>query len=120
LPNISDLEAPIGDEAKARVIEHFGGDKRQQEGLLTAEQLIKDWRVLKKPAQTGGSQRSYALVGKRKLIFRKETLCSGTLADLERALLDHAFDFIYNCLQEEEGVNGLEVIQVDDILPVIF
>jgi hypothetical protein len=37
---------------------------------------------------------------------------------MERALLDYAFEFIYGQLQKEDCINGIQLMEVDDILPV--
>lgn len=37
---------------------------------------------------------------------------------MQRALLDHAFEFLYARLRQEPGIGRLELLEVDDILPV--
>nr|CAD2142580.1 unnamed protein product [Meloidogyne enterolobii] len=86
-----------------KIVEHFGGLKREDNWIKTAEKFVENWAVLRWPRHGCGG-RSYALIG--------------TLADMERALLDYALNFVWKQLQLDDNVKNVEMVNVDDILPV--
>uniref|UniRef100_A0A914GYB1 serine--tRNA ligase n=1 Tax=Globodera rostochiensis TaxID=31243 RepID=A0A914GYB1_GLORO len=109
LPNISDPEAPVGDASAARCVALVGpempsgGDSKAT--AYAAEAMVSGWHSLRYP-RAGSGGRSYALFG--------------PLALIEQSLMDHAFDFLYEQLRLEEGkgIARVELVNVDDILPV--
>nr|CAD2148329.1 unnamed protein product [Meloidogyne enterolobii] len=86
-----------------KIVEHFGGLKREEDCIKTAEKFVENWSVLRWPRHGCGG-RSYALIG--------------TLADIERALLDYALNFVWKQLQLDDNVKNVEMVNVEDILPV--
>nr|CAD2179022.1 unnamed protein product [Meloidogyne enterolobii] len=86
-----------------KIVEHFGGLKREERWIVPAEKFVENWAVLRWPRHGCGG-RSYALIG--------------TLADMERALLDYAFNFVWKQLQLDDNVKNVEMVNVEDILPV--
>uniref|UniRef100_A0A915LGW2 serine--tRNA ligase n=1 Tax=Meloidogyne javanica TaxID=6303 RepID=A0A915LGW2_MELJA len=86
-----------------KIVEHFGGLKRNENFIKPAEKFVENWGVIRWPRHGCGG-RSYALIG--------------TLADIERALLDYAFDFVWKQLQLDDNVKNVEIVNVEDILPV--
>ncbi|CAK5082187.1 unnamed protein product [Meloidogyne enterolobii] len=86
-----------------KIVEHFGGLKREESYIKPAEKFVENWSVLRWPRHGCGG-RSYALIG--------------TLADIERAVLDYAFNFVWKQLQLDDNVKNVEMVNVEDILPV--
>ncbi|KAF7633878.1 AA_TRNA_LIGASE_II domain-containing protein [Meloidogyne graminicola] len=86
-----------------KIIEYFGGFKREERWLKSAEKLVDGWGVLRWPRHSSG-RRNYALIG--------------VLCDLERALLDYANNFIHNKLRLDANIKNIELFHVEDILPI--
>ncbi|KAL3113919.1 hypothetical protein niasHT_017869 [Heterodera trifolii] len=107
LPNITSPGAPIGDASAARCVAEFGPSVAvgPTDGTVyPAEEVVSKWHSLRFP-RAGSGGRSYAFIG--------------SLSNIERALLDYSLDFLYERLQhDEQGVASVELVDVDDILPL--
>ncbi|CAP22951.2 Protein CBR-SARS-2 [Caenorhabditis briggsae] len=75
IPNMTQDGVPQGSEENAKKVSEWG-DKREDD-CLTAEKLVQNWRSLLHPTEASG-QRSYVFLG--------------SLASLEKALLDYAYE----------------------------
>ncbi|CAD5219556.1 unnamed protein product [Bursaphelenchus okinawaensis] len=96
LPNQSPNDVPIGGE-EANVTVGTYGDKREEDGLHIAENLVAGWKSVHYPRESAGS-RAYAFCG--------------AVANVEAALLQYAMETV------KELKPDVNVVEVPDILPL--
>lgn len=97
------VEEKINPKYENRIMEYFGGIKREESWIKSAEKLVDGWGVIRWPRHSSGG-RNYALLG--------------ALSDIERVLLDYSFNFINKQLQLDSNVKNVELINVEDVIPV--